>query len=521
MKNVENELMHQLYQELKNKIDEFIAGSLSAEQLKPFTAAFGIYQQRNGLFMVRIRLTGGQIDAETARRLSAIMDDNQIPYGHITSRQDIQLHDVKAELIYKTVTACDSIGLPFRGGGGNTYRNIMVSAASGFAPDQIFDVSPYALQLNRIMRRTPEAFTLPRKFKIGFFASSNEEFMAALQDLGFVAAAHDGQRGFKVYGGGGMGRESLVGVKLFDFLPVCQTFRCAMAMTALFNEHGDRSNRNRARIRFILKKLGEEHFVRLFMEYFDKTEYPMPDIEEITYPPCPEAYAAPGVPTEGFASWRAHAVTKNSVGEEFCSVRLYVPYGNLTPQHLRSVAGLAKKFGSGIIRLMTTQDILLTPVHNSALIALHRSLLEDFDDLDLTLTSYKGHILSCVGAEVCKIGILAAPKIADLISNRMEQYLPPDTPEKLKKLRIITSQLKISGCHNSCAAHHCATIGIQGHKRRNGEIMEEIGIVFTGVSDFPDAFRLSEPGENNVPLKISELPDAVDELLETVSKQSH
>ena len=189
----------------------------------------------------------------------------------MSSRQDVQLHGVPPENVYAAVRSCTENGLPFKGGG-NTFRNILVSPDSGIAPDSIFDVIPHAKSLTDIIFRWDNAFELPRKLKIGFAASEKDEFMAAIQDLGFVAAIKAGKPGFKVYGGGGMGRESAVGIELLDFIPCAQVPQCALAMTEFFYEHGDRTNRNTARIRFLVKRLGKEKFVELFRDYFNRAQ---------------------------------------------------------------------------------------------------------------------------------------------------------------------------------------------------------------------------------------------------------
>lgn len=515
MESEEQKKLNQIYLDIKAKIDEFIAGKMTANELNHFVTVIGIYEQRNGKFMVRVRITGGHITAETTNKLAAVMERNGIPYGHITSRQDIQLHDVPADIIYKTVVECDQIGLPFRGGCGNTYRNILVSPDSGFASEQLFDVSSYAQQLNDVMRNYDRAFGLPRKFKIGFFASPDEEFNTALQDLGFLAVIKNGVRGFKVYSGGGMGRESVVGVKIFDFLPDHEAIRCAFAATALFDEHGDRTNRNRARLRFVLEKLGAEAFVKLFMQYFDQTTAPTVVPKNIDYSLVAVDTFKNEEPAEGFSNWHKHAATLTGLGADYVAVRLYIPYGNLTPAQWRAVATLSKDFGNGFLRLMQPQDILLAPVHIDVLPALHRRLLNDFPDLDLTLTSFKGHLLSCVGSDVCKIGILPAPELADLIAKEMDQYLPADSPQKLEKLRFLTSQLRISGCHNACSGHPAAKIGIQGQKKRIAEKLEAVGIICTGVSDQPGSFSFSKPIEGADPVLIADLPGKVKTLLES------
>jgi len=504
--------------DLEAAVAGYLAGTLSSNQLKPALAPSGIYEQRNSLFMLRVRITGGHLESAALRGLAGVMERHHIPLGHLSSRQAIQLHDVEAGEILGTMAACRAIGLPFKGGGGNTYRNILISPDSGLAPGGTFDVLPYAWAIHQALAARPDALQLPRKFKVGMFSHPDEAFMAAVQDLGFLAVTSGGQRGFTVYGGGGLGRESGVGVKLFDFLPHDQFIRCTLAMLHLFNDQGDRVNRHQARLRFVLKARGAEAFARLFHFYFEKTVWEAPVL-----PPAPD-YAAlarrhrlfsSGIkPEAGYEAWKYHAVGSTSLGADVVTVRLYVPFGNLSPDQFRRLASVSDDFGGGFLRLMRSQDLLLGPVPAAALPALYNRLVADFPGLDLTLRSFRGHITTCVGSSVCKIGILAAPILADAIADHLDPLLPADTPEKLKVLRLITDDIRISGCPNSCSAHPTAWLGFQGLKRKVGEKVEDVVLPFCGRCLQPDSLRLSTCSETTPFITVDGLPAAVAEALE-------
>jgi sulfite reductase beta subunit-like hemoprotein len=504
---------NELYVQLNAKIDEYRSGTISADQLKHSAAVFGIYEQRNHLFMVRVRITGGAIATATIKKLTSIIDANNVGYIHLSSRQDIQLQDVAPDKIFALLCSLDIAGLPFKGGGGNSYRNIAVSADSGFGADSIFDVQPYAAALNQFLKYYDHAFTLPRKFKIGFFSNFNETLNAAVQDLGFVAAVNGGKRGFSVFCGGGMGRESQLGVKLFDFLPEQDYIRCTVAITELFNEHGDRTNRNQARLRFVLKKLGNEAFIRLCHDYFNRTAEhaePIPAANgtmptgHVKLLPIPDNFDQ-----AGFDIWRQHAVLPTSLGAEYCSVRVYVPYGDLNVAQLGALIEVAEEYGCTELRLLPSQDILLPLIHINNLPAIYHRLSGFAPDLDLTVKSFRGHILSCVGAAVCKIGILNSPDIADIIADKLDTLLPADTPNKIRLLKIVTNDLRISGCPNGCSGHHLAAIGIEGQKKRIDEILTDVGLIYSGCSANPAAPQLASTGTENQYIKVSELPDFI------------
>ncbi len=503
--------MKNKYSVLKEAFDGFAAGAVTPEALKPVAAQPGIYQQRNGAFMARVRVNGGEIPCARLAGLADILDATG-GHAHLTSRQDIQLHDIPAERVVDAVVASDHLGLPFKGGGGNTYRNILVSSESGLAEDAAFDVYPYAHALNRAMQGCEKAFALPRKLKIGFFASGRDRLRAAVQDLGFIAQRRDGQEGFTVFAAGGLGRESSVGLELIAFLPASQAVRAAVALTELFYDHGDRANRHQARLRFLLKRLGAEAFQRLYLEYFARTEAPLVHVpaDDHLSPLVQELKRGRTVqPAEGFALWEQIAVSATRFGDAVKSVRLFVPYGNLNAGQLRKIAALASEYGSPAVRLLVTQDILLPIVHRSALPGLYKRLREDLAEIDLTFTSYKGHIVTCVGATVCKIGIADSPAVADTIAAELDRHLPPDTPEKLKLLKSVADDLRISGCPNACAGHPAAKLGIEGMRRREGEELKTVCSLFAGAG-------LGEHGEPRLSARLPDGPVPLERLAQKV-----
>ena len=490
-------MKHQ-YAVLKEAFDGFVAGEVSPDVLKPVAAPLCIYQQRNGEFMVRVRVNGGEVACEKLAGLAGVLDISG-GHAHLTSRQDIQLHDIPASRVVDAVVACDRLGLPFKGGGGNTYRNILVGSDSGLSPDAVFDVYPYAHALNRALQKCEKAFALPRKLKIGFFASERDRLQAAVQDLGFVAQRNDGQEGFTVFVAGGMGRESSVGLELFGFLPAAQIVRAAVALTELFYDHGDRVNRHQARLRFLLKRLGAVAFQRLYLEYFARTEAPVVHVradDQLSELSRGLKRGRAAKTAEGFALWEQVAVWPTRFGDAVKSVRLFVPYGSLNAGQLRRIAALAAEYGSPTVRLLTTQDILIPLVHSSALASLYKRLRQELAEIDLTFASYKGHLVTCVGATVCKIGMVDAPAVADRMAAALDRYLPPDTPEKLALLRLVADGLRISGCPNACAGHPAARIGIGCVNQKADGAIQPFARVLTGAGVAKGVPHLSTEGED-------------------------
>lgn len=503
--------MKKLYGDLAAALDAFQSGSVSADGVKPMLAPSGIYQQKNGLFMARIRINGGDVSSGVLAGLAEVVERSG-GYAHITSRQDLQVHDLPAGRVMEVVLGADRLGLPFKGGGGNTYRNTVASGDSGYAPEGVFDVQPYAQAVNRALLRCEGAFALPRKLKIGFFANASEQVQAAAQDLGFLAQRRDGRPGFTVYAAGGQGRESSAGLKLFEFLGAEHVVRATLALVALFHDHGDRANRHQARLRFVLKRLGPEAFLRLYLGYYAEVKAPAlraPEADGRASLVPQLRRGTSGLRAEGFELWEQIAVQATRFGAEVKSVRLYVPYGNLTGAQLRSLAGLARDYCPVPLRLLASQDLLLPMVHVSALPEIYARLRGELGDLDLTFASYRGHLVTCVGAQVCKIGMVDSPAVAERLAVALDRYLPPDTPEKRALLRLVTDELRISGCPNSCASHHTARLGIGClNQKVDGEV-QPFARLFTGAGVRDGVPHFSKEADPARLIPVAELAEVV------------
>lgn len=511
--------MKKQYGEMKAAVDRYVAGQLTSDELKPFLAPSGIYQQRNDAFMARVRITGGEITPDALAGLADIVEGCG-GYAHLTSRQDLQVHDVPAERLLEVVSAADRLGCPFKGGGGNTYRNTIASGDSGYSAAGVFDVCPYARALNRAVLKYGKAFALPRKLKIGFFAKESELVQAAAQDLGFVAQVREGRPGFAVYAGGGQGRESAVGIKLFDYLDGTNSLRAALALAALFYDHGDRTNRQKARLRFVVKRVGAEAFLRLYLGYYADTKAPALRLPATQSPAdlVPQLKRGADVaPGQGFSTWEKFAVLPTRFGDEVKSVRLYVPYGNLTGRQLRSLALLAKAYCPVPLRLLVTEDLLLPMVHVSALPEIYARLRSELDGLDVTFNSYKGHVVTCVGATVCRIGMVDTPAVADRLAAALDGYLPPDTPEKLRLLRLATDDLRVSGCPNSCASHHTARVGVGCVNQKIDGVVHPFARLLVGAGVRDGVVRFSEEREPGRLIPVADLAEAVLAELKTLA----
>ena len=455
--------------DLIGALRKFAAGELDPAGMKPFGAPFGVYQQRDGKFMNRIRMPGGEIPVEKLTFLDGLVKESGAEYVHVTTRQDLQLHGVSPLASIGVIRSCTANGLPFRGGGGDTFRNISITVGSGVAPDGSFDLAPYARYLTETIFDWEPAFHLPRKIKIGM-ATAEDRSLALRQDLGFIAVAGaDGNPGFEVYGAGGFGRESTAGIRLFDFLPAGHIAAAARAMVDLFSDHGDRQNRGKARVRFIRKRMGDEEFARLYHEYYAK-------LDPESYPPLPEIGrdwplaakrkefgTVPEPDDPEYRRWREIAVRPTRFGADTAQVTLFLPRGVMSPEEFTQVVDLVKAFGVPAIRLTFEQNFVLPVLSATALPHLYRKLREL--PFDLTFRSFAGQLDCCIGATVCKAGVLDAPKYGQHVAEALDRYFAEHPEERAKKAAKLIELLHFSGCPNSCTSHEATLFGFQGCKK--------------------------------------------------------
>ena len=472
------------YSSLFPHIQKYISGTIEYSELKHTAASFGIYKQRDEKFMARIRITGGEISKDKLSAISQIAVKYSVGFLHLTSRQDIQLHDVDINNIIPIVTECTEKGMPFRGGGGDTFRNVAVCDHSGFSEESAFDVLPYAKQLTSWISNYNKAFdNLPRKIKIGFSCCSKDLALAKLQDLGFIAKIQNGKKGFIVYGGGGMGNQSSIGIKLIDFIPTKNAIQCAIAMTDLFYDYGDRTSRSKARIRFILKKMGEAEFRNLFLKYYNNPEgckREVPPLDKTTCfmsnHKCTTDVCKIAVPTltktingdtqlSHFENWKTYAVSSTTL-KNTALIKLFIPYGNLEVADLNKIVEIMSKTKSFFARLSREENISI-PVRDSELKYVFTQLNDYLQIADFTGNSLKGLITSCIGAKICPIGIIDSHKFTNSIAKELDLFFNQEPDKKTDFFNNIIDTIKVSGCPNSCSNHPAVSLGFQGIRRKN------------------------------------------------------
>jgi sulfite reductase (ferredoxin) len=449
--------------ELENQIGQFQNGRLDPTAFKARRVPFGIYEQRKGnTYMVRVRCPGGAITPRQFRVLAELSQAYAADTLHITSRQELQLHDVALENAIPILRRLFEAGLSTRGGGGNTVRNITASADSGVARDEAFDVGPYAFALTDKLIGEPDSWLLPRKYKIAFSNSERDSARAIFNDLGFLAVTRNGVRGFAVYVAGGMGSKPQVGHLLHEFVAESEVFFIAEAIKRLFHQHGNRKNRYTARLRFLWNSLGEERFLALYRE--ERDELRRQAAAALVLPPPLAAPAAVGGQSSGagapdFELWRRRFVAEQKQ-PGLHTVLVPIAFGNLPNNHALSLADFLIPRGEDVLRATIEQNLHLRNIPGT--------LLGQVFDLVTRITALAseprllGSMVACTGAATCKLGVcLPRGALAATMQRLKESRLDLD--------RLSDFRINVSGCSNSCGAHLTADLGFFGRVARVGQ----------------------------------------------------
>lgn len=446
-------------QAYSDELERFLSGTTSDDEFKPLRVINGIYEQRvDGTYMTRVRISAGMITIAQLKLVAALAEEFGNGRVHLTTRQDAQLHDVRLQDTPEIMRRLKTVGLATIGGGGNSARNVVAPASSGLSPADVFDVTPFAHAVTEFMVDKHDEFDLPRKYKIAFAGSPIHLVMLKTNDLGFLAKTREGKLGFKVFAGGGMGAKSRIGDELIDWIPASECVRVAEAVRRLFERHGDRENRNRARLRFVFDRLGVEKVRAMFeRELRSVNESGIPavevDVEVNEHPaeaPLLKWHADNGTPAIPY--WRQKQAGR-------VAVALRPRNGLISSTDLVKLAEITERFSErGDMRTTRDQELLLAHVPTDRL----GDLWETLRRMSLTRLCERQSvsIVSCTGPETCRLGLCASRPLAEACSSALAELNPSlDVNDDI--------EIKISGCPNACGRHPASQIGFSGVVRRH------------------------------------------------------
>jgi len=486
----------------ESDIDEFVdvlsrfeRGEIGPDQWRAFRLVRGTYGQRQtgDAQMLRVKIPQGILDVPQLEAMADVSERYSRGFGHITTRQNIQLHFLKLHDVEIVMRQLAAAGLTTREACGNSVRNITACPYAGVAADEPFDVTPYAEALTRYLLRHPLSAALPRKFKIAFEGCGHDHIGSAINDIGWTAGVRtvDGvpQRGFRVTVAGGTATLTRAGHELFDFAPVGEMLNIAEAVVRVFHRLGDYKHKQRNRLKFLVRSLGWDGFKTEFdreLEAFRQeggARLPF-DPERPAVEEAPASRAASPRPADITAAVTAGKVTgpgvlprvEDDLGREeyqywlrtnvrsqkqrgYAIVTVTTVLGDLTGAQMRAVGQLSLAFSDGTVRITSDQNVVLRWVPDGELHALYERLVAA--GLSRAGASTLADVTSCPGAESCKLAVTQSRGLGRLLSDMLDERA--DLVAALPGLDI-----KISGCPNGCGQHHIAGIGFQGSLRKVG-----------------------------------------------------
>jgi len=436
-------------------IQAFNAGNLDLDRMTAVRLQHGVYGQRQpGVHMFRIKVPGGRM---TPDQLDAVADVtasySQKGIAHVTTRHSIQIHFIPLDSTPAAMRRIAEVGMTSREACSNTVRNMTACGLSGVCPREHVDVTRHLDGAVRHFLRNPLNQQMPRKFKFSFSACETDCAQALLHDCGVVAVEKDGQHGFMVKAGGGLGHKPREAMVVEEFITERELLFSLEALVALHNKYSDRTKRAKSRIKFLVERFGEQGFVEKYREEFERTRealaaqaYPQGEWRQSTGGEIP----GPGAPRKLFAQRQAKLFV----------LPVALPTGDMTPAQMRGLAALLRAHGLEDIRTTQDQNLSIFNVPQAGVAALRSGLAE----LGLHEPVAGDDVVACPGTSTCRLGITASPVIAPQLSGGKAD------------LRI-----RVSGCHNGCAQPETGDIGIYGEgKRLHGKLVPHYQMYFAG-----------------------------------------
>jgi sulfite reductase (ferredoxin) len=418
--------------------------------------------------MQRIKIPAGGLDAAQLETLAELAEEYSDGIAHITTRQDVQLHYVHIDDTPTIMRRLAAARVTTREACGNTVRNVTACPFAGVCRDEAFDVTPYARALSRFLLGHPDCQSFGRKFKPSFSGCVQHACgLANMHDLGLIAVTRveHGQevRGFAVYVGGGLGTVPYQAKLFHPFLPPEELLPIAQSIARVFARLGEKKNRNRARIKFLIHDLGIERFKELVWEERKIlppdtrwTEY-LETAKELQEEPLHTSGETPSSTSEAFEQWRNTNVRPQRQ-EGYSTVTIALPLGDITASQLCALADIVRRFTRETIRTTVEQNFVIRWVSNQDLVDIYEAL--NAEGLGEPGAGTIVDIVACPGTDTCKLGISSSRGLAAELRNRLAQqsYAMDQAVQNL--------HIKISGCFNSCGQHHVADLGFYGVSRK-------------------------------------------------------
>jgi sulfite reductase (ferredoxin) len=456
---LENPIVEKDIIDLEKKIRLFKEGKIHEEKFRSLRLARGVYGQRQqGVQMVRIKLPYGKMTLPQWKRIADVSDDYSTGNLHLTTRQDVQIHFVSLDRTPQLWAELERDDITLREACGNTVRNVTASPTAGIDPNELFDVSPYADAVFQYFLRNPICQEMGRKFKIAFSNTEADTALTYMHDLGFIPKIVDGKRGFKVMVGGGLGAQPMLAFVGFEFLEENQLIPFSEAVIRIFDRHGERNSRHKARLKYLIQKIGAEEFMKLVAE--ERTAIKSKEFKINTTSEAvenilgylPTAISDMVSTDETYSKW-LETNTFEQKQKGYFGVYVRVLNGNIHSTVSRSLIEKLTGYIADDVRITINQGMLLKYVTEANLPYVY-SVLKSHNLADLGANSI-AKITACPGTDTCNLAISDSTNI----TSKLEDVIDSEFPDLINNNDI---KIKISGCMNACGQHSMAHIGFHG-----------------------------------------------------------
>ena len=454
----------------ETNLHRFQAGVTAEKLFTEFRLRYGCYGQRQErVQMQRIKIPMGMLTTDQMRVLADTAEEYAVGVLHVTTRQDFQCHFIDINDSPNMFRRLAEVGITTREACGNAVRNVTCCPYAGVCGDEPFDVTSHAWAMAYFLLRHPDAQNFGRKFKIAYSGCEDTACgLIRLHDLGGIARVKDGVEGFEVWVGGGLGALPYQAKKLHDFVPAEEMLPLAQAIARVFARDGEKTNRAKARIKFLIEKIGFEEFAKRVAE--ERAKLPHDPRWEAEIEAARERYSdqplkPPSeleIPADASPEMRRwfELNVKPQRQDGYSTVEIFLPLGDISSDQMRALANVCDKYVNNTVRTTVSQNLIVRWISNADLPALYQDLV----DLRIAETGAARlqDVTACPGTDSCKLGISASRGLAAELHQKFSNGMS-DLAER-EDLKI-----KISGCFNSCGQHHVADFGFFGSVQRKGQ----------------------------------------------------
>lgn len=507
-------ILEREFDDFDNEAAKYLDGQTEETEFIGFRLKQGVYGQRQAdVQMVRVKLPFGGINPEQMDAFASVVEKYApLNKGHITTRQNIQIHHVPLAIMAKLIREISDVGLSSREGCGNTVRNVTADPLAGICEGEVFDPTPYVGAYVRYFVRHPTTQLMPRKVKTAFDGTDGDRAITGIHDIAFLARERDGVKGFEIRVGGGTSIMPRIAPTLWDFAAADdgEYMKIAEAVFRIFDRQDWlRVNRARARIKVLVDKVGIEEVRKMVEEELEgdwvaERDF-TPDLfvhDEAEYaPPPPAVVSSPNGDRSQFDRFVESNVVPQ-VQEGFSAVTVKITRGDLTPEQFRGLGQIMREYTGGYARTTVQQNLTLRWVRSEALYDVWQRLLAL--DLGDTGSDEITDVVSCPGTDSCKLGITSSMGLNAAVKERVDALAIDDPVAR----RI---HIKMSGCPNGCSQHHIANIGFYGASIKVGEHTIPAYVAHIGGQYEGGAVAMGTRLKVRLPAK--RVPDAVERWL--------